>query len=203
MTAALTRRSVMMACAATGLAGLAGCGSTRTSPAAVPTAPEEAGATGRTSPGRGTSPVHLAIPTIGVATPLIQLGLNEDGTVEVPTAPERAGWFRLGPVPGKRGSSVILGHVDSVDGPAVFAGLSTLRRADRVEVLLSDDTLVTFEVTGIETYANADFPAERVYAGTSRSAELNLVTCGGEYDRERGGYQSNVVVYTRRTRSSS
>jgi len=127
-------------------------------------------------------------------------GIVEDGTVEVPAAPERAGWFRLGTVPGYRGSAVILGHVDSVDGPAVFADLSTMRSPDRVQVVLSDDTLVTFEVTSVETYANADFPAERVYAGTSRVAALNLVTCGGEYDRERGGYQSNVVVYTRRTR---
>jgi hypothetical protein len=96
---------------------------------------------------------------------------------------------------------VILGHVDSVDGPAVFAGLSALRSADRVQVVLSDDGTVQFEVTGIETYANADFPAQRVYAGSRRARTLNLVTCGGEYDRERGGYQFNVVVYTRRVRA--
>lgn len=146
--------------------------------------------------------MHLAIPSIGVDTRLVRLGLNDDGTVEVPTIAATAGWFRLGPVPGRRGSSVILGHVDAVDGPAVFAGLSTMRRSDVVHVELSDDTLVTFEVTGVETYANADFPADRVYAGTRRGRELNLVTCGGEYDRERGGYQSNVVVFTRRTRAA-
>ena len=193
----------MLACAATGLGGMTGCGTPATPPATVPVSPEGASSTPRPADRRSRLPVHLAIPIIGVATPLIRLGLNDDGTVEVPTAPERAGWFRLGPVPGQRGSSVILGHVDSVDGPAVFAGLSTMRTSDRVQVLLSDDMLVTFEVTGIETYANADFPAQRVYAGSTRVAELNLVTCGGDYDREQGGYQSNVVVYTRRTPISS
>lgn len=142
--------------------------------------------------------MHLAIPRIGVDTRLVRLGLNDDGTVEVPSVPETAGWFDLGTVPGRRGSAVILGHVDSVDGPAVFAGLSTLRGGDQVRVVLSDDERVTFEVTGIETYANADFPAQRVYAGSRRSRTLNLVTCGGEYDRDRGGYQSNVVVSTQR-----
>ena len=119
----------------------------------------------------------------------------------MPTERGTAGWFRLGPVPGQRGSSVILGHVDSVEGPDVFADLSMMRTAARVQVGLSDDTIATFEVTGIQTYANADFPADRVYAGTRRGRELNLVTCGGAYDASRGGYQSNVVVFTRRTRA--
>jgi sortase (surface protein transpeptidase) len=147
------------------------------------------------------SPLHLSIPVIGVDTRLVRLGLNDDGTVEVPTERGTAGWFRLGPVPGQRGSSVILGHVDSVDGPDVFAELSTMRAAQRVRVAMSDESLVDFEVTGIETFENADFPADRVYAGTRRGRELNLVTCGGEYDSDRGGYQSNVVVFTRRLRS--
>ena len=129
---------------------------------------------------------------------MIDLGLNEDGTVEVPEDPERAGWFDLGTTPGQRGSAVILGHVDSLDGPAVFADLGTLRTGDHIEVGLSDDTLVTFEVRRVATFPNAEFPARRVYAGTTDRRVLNLVTCGGEYDRDRGGYQSNVVVFTRR-----
>lgn len=200
MTSTLTRRSVLLACAA---AGTAGCGGgIGETPDALPRpAPPGADPTSRRRSGRALRPLHLTIPTIGVSTPLVLLGLNEDRTVEVPTEWGRAGWFRLGPVPGQRGSSVILGHVDSADGPAVFADLSTMRSPDRVDVVLSNDTIVSFEVTDVETYANADFPAERVYAGTTRARELNLVTCGGEYDQERGGYQSNVVVFTRRTRS--
>lgn len=191
----LTRRTLLVTCAA---AGLAGCGSDVSTPALPP---ETAGTTApRRSPTRNPTPRQLSIPSLGVDTRLVELGLQEDGTVEVPSDPATAGWFRLGTVPGGRGSSVVLGHVDSVDGPAVFAGLSTMRPRDRVQVVLSDESLVDFEVTGIETYANADFPAQRVYAGTRRGRELNLVTCGGAYDGERGGYQSNVVVFTRRTR---
>lgn len=200
MSVTLTRRSVLLACTATGLAGCADRpeGATTPSPGARSTSPSP---TGRSGSGPAVTPLHLTIPTIGVSTRLVRLGLQADGTVEVPSVPETAGWFRLGTVPGQRGSSVILGHVDSADGPAVFAGLSGMRPADRVEIALSDDSLVAFEVTGIATYANADFPADRVYAGTRRGRELNLVTCGGEYDASRGGYQSNVVVFTRRTRT--
>lgn len=195
MSTPLTRRSVLATCAVVGLAGCSGGTSPPATPLPVAGDPTKDAVT---RAGRAPTPVHLTIPGIGVDTRLVRLGLNDDGTVEVPTVPETAGWFGLGTVPGRRGSAVVLGHVDSVDGPAVFADLSTLRTADRVRVVLSDGGIVAFEVTGLETYANADFPAQRVYAGSRRSRTLNLVTCGGAYDAERGGYQSNVVVWTRR-----
>ena len=183
MSAPLTRRSVLVACA---VAGAAGCSNETSHPAVrEPATGDPAPAPGR--PRSAARPVHLSIPGIGVDTRLVRLGLNADGTVEVPSVPATAGWFRLGTVPGRRGSAVILGHVDSVDGPAVFAGLPTLHSADRVQVAMSDDALVTFEVIAVETYANADFPARRVYAGSRRVRALNLVTCGGEYDADRGG----------------
>ena len=195
MSTPLTRRSVLATCA---VVGVAGCSRGTSNPAAPRPVVDSSVPPRRRRANVAASPVRLAIPGIGVDARLVRLGLNDDGTVEVPTIPETAGWFEPGTVPGRRGSAVILGHVDSIDGPAVFAGLTDLRSADRVRVVLSDDALVHFEVTGVETYANADFPARRVYAGSRRNRALNLVTCGGEYDPERGGYQSNVVVWTRR-----
>lgn len=157
----------------------------RTTPGPVETAVPVAAATRQA--------MRLSIPAIDVATDLIGLGLQDDGTVEVPTRPERAGWYRLGPRPGAQGSAVVLGHVDSVDGPAVFARLATLEPGDRVRVRHPDGTEVAFRVRSVTTYANADFPAELVYSPHGRR-ELNLVTCGGDYDAALGGYQANVVV---------
>jgi sortase (surface protein transpeptidase) len=139
-------------------------------------------------------PVELSIPRIDVRTRLMGLGLEKDGSVEVPENAAVAGWFRRGPPPGSRGSSVILGHVDSPTGPAVFYRLRELRPGDRMAVRLDDGTLARFRVRAVETYANEDFPAQKVYGRQGRS-QLNLVTCGGDYDAAQGGYQSNVVVY--------
>ncbi|GAA2128706.1 sortase domain-containing protein [Nocardioides bigeumensis] len=183
---------------------IAGCGDASdplvaSSPGSAATgATESAAATGATPRKPDVSPVQLRIPAIQVSTPLVGLGLHEDGTVEVPTNPDRAGWYELGTVPGQPGSSVILGHLDSLDGPAVFAELATLRVGQDVEVGLSDGTTVTFRIRRIATFANADFPADLVYAGSRGQTTLNLVTCGGEYDPDLGGYQANVVVFTRR-----
>lgn len=145
---------------------------------------------------RQPRPVRLTIPDLAVSSRLLRLGLQRDGTVDVPQDPLLAGWYHLGPPPGAHGTAVILGHVDSVDGPAVFYRLSQLEAGDRVRVLLDDDSTVTYAVHSVRTYANADFPAQRVYGGQGRR-ELNLVTCGGDYDASRGGYQANVVVNAR------
>jgi sortase (surface protein transpeptidase) len=141
-------------------------------------------------------PAHLTIPAIGGATDLVRLGLQPDRTVEVPADADRAGWFEEGPAPGQTGSSVVLGHVDSAAGPAVFHRLAELGPGDRILVRMDDGSVARFAVRRVATYANADFPAQEVYAGSPGQPALNLVTCGGWYDAARGGWQGNVVVFT-------
>jgi sortase (surface protein transpeptidase) len=172
------------------------------SPTTASSAPESrtsstpgGGSSAPSAPAVTSTPTSLSIPGIGVDTGLVRLGLNDDDTVEVPSEPGRAGWFFPGTVPGQPGSSVILGHVDSTRGPAVFYRLRELVRGDRILVRMSDGSSTRFKVTRVVTYPNDEFPAHRVYAGTPGRATLNLVTCGGVYDADAGGYQANVVAY--------
>lgn len=139
-------------------------------------------------------PTSLRIPAIGVSAPVAGLGLNPDRTVEVPSDPDSTGWFELGTPPGERGSAVILGHVDSAQGPAVFHRLRYLRPGDRATVGSADGSLTRFRVTAVRTYPNAEFPARKVYGPHGRTRGLQLVTCGGAYDSVTG-YQANVVVF--------
>ena len=44
-------------------------------------------------------------------------------------------------------------------------------------------------------YPKDAFPAQQVYGPHGYSA-LQLVTCGGEFDRVARSYRSNVVAYT-------
>lgn len=141
-------------------------------------------------------PVELRIPAIDVAVSLSTLGLNPDGTVQVPTNFGEPGWFRRGASPGQVGSAVILGHVDSKQGPAVFFLLRFLQKGDRVAVRLADGVTAHFVVSAVATYPNEQFPSRQVYASHGY-AGLQLVTCGGRFDVETDSYQSNVVVYTR------
>lgn len=138
----------------------------------------------------------MIIPAIGLHTRLIGLGLNHDGTLEVPTDYALAGWYELGPRPGERGAAVIVGHVDSTEGPAVFYRLGELEPGSKVRVEWADGSSVGFRVYAVREYAKAAFPTTLVY-GRTPAAELRLITCGGPFDGSTGHYLDNVVVFAR------
>ncbi|MGD0219491.1 MAG: class F sortase [Acidimicrobiales bacterium] len=141
-------------------------------------------------------PVALDIPAIDVAAPLTSLGLNPDGTVQVPSEWQEAGWYRLGPTPGQLGAAVILGHVDSVSGPAVFFRLGALRPGETANVTLADGVVAHFVVDAVDVYPKNSFPARSIYEASPGRATLQLVTCTGEFDASTHHYLSNLVVYT-------
>src|SRR5262249_35941995 len=136
-------------------------------------------------------PTWLSIPSLGIRTPLINLGENKDGTLQVPVTTTVAGWFTGGPRPGAVGSAIIAGHVDSKTGPGIFFWLRALHRGDRIYVGRADGTMAVFTVTGIRKFAKDAFPTSAVY-GPVPDPELRLITCGGVFDRARGSYLSNV-----------
>jgi sortase (surface protein transpeptidase) len=139
-------------------------------------------------------PVRLQIPAIDVSTPLVKLGRLPDGSLQVPKDWDTAGWYDKGPRPGQPGPAVILGHVDSKTGPAVFYQLRALRPGDTVRVGLADGRILVFGVQRVERYPKDEFPTEAVYFPTL-NRELRLITCGGEFDFAAGSYRDNIVVY--------
>ena len=140
-------------------------------------------------------PVRLRIPALGMSVALLSLGENADGTVQVPNNDLEPGWFDLGPTPGQIGSSVILGHVDNSSGPGVFFTIRTLAAGDPIFVDQADGGTVEFVVNSVASYSKTAFPAQRVY-GSHGSSALQLVTCGGAFDRATGSYLSNIVAYS-------
>jgi sortase (surface protein transpeptidase) len=145
----------------------------------------------------GVTPERLVVPAIGVDADVVELGVQEDGTMEVPTDFAQTGWFRPGPRPGRVGPAVIAGHVDDRSGPAVFSRLAELEAGDRIEVHGEGGELVVFEVRRSEQHPKDAFPTEGVYGGTP-GPELRLITCAGAFDRQARSYRDNVIVYAER-----
>jgi LPXTG-site transpeptidase (sortase) family protein len=142
-----------------------------------------------------SAPTRLHIPKINLDTTFVPpLGLNADKTVSVPDSFEEVGWYKNGPTPGEIGPAVILGHVDSYEGAAVFYHLGQLEKGDEVYVDRADGTTATFVVTGMERKPQENFPTERVY-GPINFAGLRLVTCTGVYDHGSLKYSHNLIVY--------
>jgi hypothetical protein len=143
---------------------------------------------------RPAPPVELSIPELDVDTsvsPTPQVG----GALRIPP-PDHAGWYAQGPRPGEPGRTVIVGHLDTVDGPAVFAALPMIRRGMTIEVAGRDGATHSFETVGVADVSKAEFPAQSVYA-PSRKSTLALITCSGAFDEATGHYENNLIIFAR------
>lgn len=192
----LSRRAFVAAAMAALLVGCGGQGTGKTTTARPSTtAPPSASSVKAVQALGRSAPEQLQIPAIGVDTPVMRLGLESDGSVQVPpvTRHDRAGWYWHSPTPGQVGPSVILGHVTvGAYGDGVFRHLGQLHKGDRIVVRLENGKAAVFAVSAVRTVAKADFPTDAVYGDVDRP-ELRLITCGGP--RTGDGYLDNVIVF--------
>jgi Sortase domain len=177
----------------------------RPGPAQAGAIPAPSSSIGNASPAAGpglaqSTPVSISIPAIAVTSKLMQVGLNADGTIQVPPLNDppftnEAAWYKYSPTPGQPGPSIIEGHVDSAsEGPSVFFRLGALKPGDLVNVTLADRQVAVFKITAVRQYPKSRFPTSTVYGFTSY-ASLRLITCGGSFDEQSGSYNSNVVAF--------
>jgi sortase (surface protein transpeptidase) len=140
----------------------------------------------------------VSVPAIGVESELLTLGLNADGTLEVPQPGpdyDKAAWFGDSPRPGDIGPAVIEGHVDSAaNGPSIFYELGQLVVGDRIDITRADGSVATFAVHEVRVVPKTDFPTFDVYSNTA-GPELRLITCGGPFDSRARSYVDNIVVF--------
>ena len=135
-------------------------------------------------------PATIRIPAIGVEADVIPLGTT-DGVLDVPADFAQTGWWTAGPEPGEVGPAVVVGHVDSFQGPAVFFQLDQLTYDDRIEVVRLDGSVVTFAVRSALQVDKDAFPTDVVY-GPTDDAQLRLITCHGDF--ADGSYLGNYIV---------
>ncbi|WP_204335229.1 MULTISPECIES: class F sortase [unclassified Micromonospora] len=143
-----------------------------------------------------SAPTDISIGKLGLRAPVHRVGLAPDGTIAVPELARagEAGWYDQGPTPGQYGPAVIVGHVDTTTGPAVFHDLKKLDDGDRVEVTREDRSVAVFEVTSVQRYGKEKLPVNEIYGDFSRP-NLRLITCGGQWVGGETGYADNLVVY--------
>jgi LPXTG-site transpeptidase (sortase) family protein len=184
------RTSALASAVLTIVVGLGACAP---QPAAEPTPPltpaRSEVATPVAKPGK---PNRVEIPVIAVDEKLHGVGLNPDGSMEMPAFGDAA-WYEPGPRPGGAGPAVIVAHVRGPAGADVFSRLHELQPGDEVTVSRTDGAS-TFVVDGSEQVPKKDLPLDRIWIETDASA-LRLITCGGEYDPKIGGFPDNTIVY--------
>ena len=135
-------------------------------------------------------PARIRIPAARVDSPVIALGVNAAGEMEVPDGSTNlVGWYKYGTTPGARGSAVMDAHV--------FAAFKRLKHAgvdDRIYVTDAGGATREFAIISSKVYPLANVPMEAIFTDVS-GTYLNLITCEGRYSVAKGTYSHRRVVY--------
>lgn len=108
--------------------------------------------------------------------------------------PSLAGWYSLGPAPGALGPAVLVGHVDTYKGPAVFYRLTGVRPGDRVQVARADGSRSSFIITKVTVVGKTAFPAKAVFGPTANAA-IRLITCTGPFNPASRHYVDSLIAW--------
>jgi hypothetical protein len=137
-------------------------------------------------------PAAVVIDDLGISQGVLPVGLNDDGTMEVPDI-EDIGWYLHGATPGRPGATVLVAHVWWGDTPGPFRRLGALEPGARIEVGGDDGTLHEYTVTKRTMYDKDKLPGD--LWRKSGPETLVLITCGGTLNQATRRYESNIVVY--------
>lgn len=195
--------ALLVACTPVGAGGVAPTSSppdTPGAPSPAPTStlrPDVQGATLPT-PAPRVPPVELRIPELGVDMPVVEVGVEPTGQMELPVDPAVAGWYRFGPDAASiEGTVTIAAHVDAVGYPlGPLARLRDVSVGSVIETVAADGSPRAYVVESLTYYEKAALPTGELFARTGPPA-LVLITCGGPFDSTTGHYRDNVVAIAR------
>lgn len=147
------------------------------------------------SPEEAPPPRRVRIGSQDISMPIIATGVTPDGQMELPDDPREIGWYQFGALPGDpRGSAVLGGHVDSQRyGSGPLARLASVEEGARITVTAADGQRLGYTVTSVERITKAALPVDRLF-DPDVEHRLVVITCGGRYLRDAGGYEDNIVV---------
>jgi LPXTG-site transpeptidase (sortase) family protein len=142
-----------------------------------------------------STPIKIKVPKISVEATIESVGLDNQGRMDVPKNVVNVAWYNLGVKPGEKGNSVFAGHYDKPDGsPSVFFKLDRLKKGDSIEVVDQTGYNLEFVVTETRIVPTDKFPLQEVFGQTDK-IRVNLITCGGEWNKEKKEYSERTIVF--------
>jgi LPXTG-site transpeptidase (sortase) family protein len=138
-------------------------------------------------------PKRLTLP--GHATAAVLPAVTVDSVLRVPEDVDHVGWWDGSARVGEPfGSTVIAGHVDSAtEGIGFFARLLRIKVGDTITLRASSHQL-KYRVTSVRTVAKKALATDSEAFKQTGPHRLVLITCTGNFHRDRGGYDSNLLV---------
>ncbi|HYH74592.1 MAG TPA: class F sortase [Candidatus Saccharimonadales bacterium] len=144
--------------------------------------------------GRPAEPKYIQLPSIKVEGHVQHVGIDQHKAVAVPNNVHIAGWFVDSVQPGDTGLSIIDGHVDGRREAGIFKDLASMQKDDTFTVTLGNDSTRTFKVVKVSRVKTADAPSVLFSQEPEVARQLNLITCGGTFDRASKSYDERIIV---------
>ncbi len=142
------------------------------------------------------APKFFSIEKIGLKdVPVVEVGVDAVGRLEVPKSFDEAGWYKEGAKPGESGNTIIAGHYDRVGGsPAVFFDLVKLEAGDGIQVRDASDRKFNYVVKTVE-YVDVNDPSaiEKAYEHSDEPI-MTVITCGGVWNSYSHDYSKRLLI---------
>jgi len=142
-------------------------------------------------------PRELIIKKLGVDANILPMGAP-NGTMAAPTSAWDVGWYNQSALPGSGNGALLLdGHVnDALGSPGIFYNLTALTTGDVIELERGDGQKFTYTVAKVESVPLGDVDMAAMLVSSEKGKEgLNLITCGGIYDQQKGTYDHRILVF--------
>jgi LPXTG-site transpeptidase (sortase) family protein len=144
--------------------------------------------------GLPSDPKYIKIPTVGIEGYIQNVGIDQNSQIAVPNNVHFGGWFIDTVRPGETGLSIIDGHLNGTSKGGIFRNLINVKKDDEFQVEMGDGTVKLFKVLDVQTVDLADSPDVLFSQLLGIKSQLNLITCGGNYNKEQRFYEQRVIV---------
>ena len=146
--------------------------------------------------GLPTDPKRISLPTINAEGYIQNVGVDQKKAVAVPNNIHMAGWFVDTPLPGQQGAnpSVLDGHVSGRKNDGIFKDLAKLKKGDKFSVTFGDDSTKDFVVDDVVSLKTEESASVLFSVKPGLGKQLNLITCGGNFDRVKQQYDQRVIA---------
>lgn len=141
-------------------------------------------------------PRLLTVPSIGVKSRVLQVGVDANNRLGTPKNIYDTAWYSASSKPGEMGAVLIDGHYSGPNTRGVFSKLNRLKPGDVITLERGDGTNFTYVVAKVETKPEGEIDMAQLLVSVDTSVPgLNLITCGGEYDVHTNTFDDRTVVY--------
>ena len=148
-------------------------------------------------------PQQIIIPKLYVYARVRSMSVNDKNELQAPGNIYDTGWYNASAKPGSgagSGAMLIDGHVHGPTQPGVFVNIKKLVAGDDIQVVRGDGKTFHYSVVKVQNVdaANLDIGASLTSATPGKPA-LNLITCGGPFDKQTGEYTQRTLVFAVQT----